>query len=145
MSAARQYDLIVFGATGFTGQYVSEEIARIADAENVTWAVSGRNTGKMKTILENVEKSTGKGEGASLDSLAYNGCWSSIFLFSCFLVSGKSLKNVGIIKADVSDSASLGEMAKQGRIVLNCVGPYRLDDAKTHENLVFLFLNIQCH
>ena len=59
MSVARQYDLIVFGATGFTGQYVAEEVARVAVKENVTWAVSGRNVGKMKTILENVKKSTG--------------------------------------------------------------------------------------
>ncbi len=69
-----------------------------------------------------------------------------IKFLSCFPISGRTQKNVGIIKADVSDSASLGEMAKQGRIVLNCVGPYRLDQAKTHENLeFFLFLNDQCN
>lgn len=39
--------------------------------------------------------------------------------------SGNSLKDVGIIKAEVSDSNSLCEMAKKGKIVLNCVGPYR--------------------
>ena len=36
------------------------------------------------------------------------------------------MKNVGIIKADVDNPVSLTEMAKQGKIVLNCVGPYRL-------------------
>lgn len=59
MSTTREYDLVVFGATGFTGQYVAEEVARIAETENVTWAVAGRSIEKMKTILENVEKATG--------------------------------------------------------------------------------------
>lgn len=68
MSVARQlfkrvhnksYDLIVFGATGFTGKYVAEEVARIACKENVSWAISGRNADKMNTILQNLEKSTG--------------------------------------------------------------------------------------
>ena len=60
MSVTREYDLVIFGATGFTGQYVAEEVARIADEENITWAVAGRNVDKLKTILENVEKATGK-------------------------------------------------------------------------------------
>jgi len=57
---SRKFDLVVFGATGFTGQYVAEEVARIAEEENVTWAVAGRNENKLKVILENVEKSTGR-------------------------------------------------------------------------------------
>ncbi|KAI9565541.1 hypothetical protein GHT06_009333 [Daphnia sinensis] len=96
MSVAREYDLIIFGATGFTGQYIVEEVARIAEEENITWAVAGRNVAKLKAGLENVEKQR-----------------------------GKSLKDVGIIKADVGDPDSLSEMAKKGKIVLNCVGPYR--------------------
>ena len=55
----REYDLVIFGATGFTGQYVAEEVSRIADEEQITWAVAGRNAEKMRTILENVQKSTG--------------------------------------------------------------------------------------
>ena len=43
------------------------------------------------------------------------------------IFAGKSLKNVGVIKADVSDPNSLTEMAKKGKIVLNCVGPYRFE------------------
>lgn len=60
MSVTREYDLIIFGATGFTGQYVVEEVARIAEEENITWAVAGRNIEKIKVGLENVEKQTGK-------------------------------------------------------------------------------------
>lgn len=38
---------------------------------------------------------------------------------------GKSSQEVGIIKADVGDTNSLNDMAKKGRVILNCVGPYR--------------------
>ena len=40
-------------------------------------------------------------------------------------IQGKPVNDVGVIKADVEDPNSLAEMAKQGKIVLNCVGPYR--------------------
>ena len=56
----REYDLIIFGATGFTGQYVVEEVARVADEENITWAVAGRHVEKLKIILEKAEKVSGK-------------------------------------------------------------------------------------
>lgn len=59
LNMARKFDMIVFGATGFTGQYVAEEVARIAEEEKVSWAVAGRNVEKLKKILENVEKATG--------------------------------------------------------------------------------------
>lgn len=60
MAVTREYDFIIFDATGFTGQYVVEEVARIAEDEHVSWADAGRiNFEKLKGILENVEKVTG--------------------------------------------------------------------------------------
>lgn len=55
----RDYSLVIFGATGFTGQYVVEEVARIAEEEKITWAIAGRNAEKLTTLLQNVEKTTG--------------------------------------------------------------------------------------
>lgn len=55
----KQYDLIVFGASGFTGQYVAEEVSRIAEEEQITWAVAGRNASKLRAVLQNVKKATG--------------------------------------------------------------------------------------
>ena len=53
---------------------------------------------------------------------------SSKEINSCLImltIQGKPVNDVGVIKADVEDPNSLAEMAKQGKIVLNCVGPYR--------------------
>ncbi len=120
MVVMREYDFIIFGATGFTGQYVAEEVARIADEEHVSWAVAGRNVDKLKAILANVEKATGK---LFSNMLFY--CVTHLYVDFHNYFIGKSIQDVGIIKADVEDTNSLNDMAKKGRVVLNCVGPYR--------------------
>ena len=55
-----RYDLVIFGATGFTGQFVVEEVARIQDEiGGLTMAIAGRNMGKLQKILEQASKQTG--------------------------------------------------------------------------------------
>ncbi|MCA9577693.1 MAG: saccharopine dehydrogenase NADP-binding domain-containing protein [Polyangiales bacterium] len=49
-SAARPYDIVVFGATGFTGQLVVRHLAQAAP-EGVRWAVAGRNPQKLASVL----------------------------------------------------------------------------------------------
>jgi len=49
-------DLMVFGATGFTGQFVVEHAARLAKEEDLTVGVAGRNEGKLKGVLEQAQK-----------------------------------------------------------------------------------------
>lgn len=55
---AKKYDIILFGATGFTGQYVARELARIANNEKISWAIAGRNAEKMKQLLMSVQQVT---------------------------------------------------------------------------------------
>jgi len=100
----RQYDIVVFGATGFTGQYVVEYVARAAAdaatnagaAEPLRWAVAARNAEKLSRVLE----------AASINT-------------------GFNLRDTDCIICDVSDDLSLENMASKTRLVLNCVGPYR--------------------
>jgi len=49
---AKIYDLVIFGATGFTGKYVVEEVNRLYQKENVTWAVAGRNKERLMNMLQ---------------------------------------------------------------------------------------------
>lgn len=97
----QQYDLVIFGATGFTGQYVAREVAHVAQSEDseipLSWAVAGRSKDKLLNSLASVRKQT-----------------------------GFNLEDVGIILADVSDQESLNKMAAQSSVVINCVGPYQL-------------------
>lgn len=56
----RKYDIIVFGASGFTGQFVVLEMANFSQTYNLTWAIAGRNTCKLQKMLDDMYKSKGK-------------------------------------------------------------------------------------
>jgi len=97
---SRKFDLVVYGASGFTGQYVVEEVARVAEAERqagraVAWAVAGRSQAKLEDAVKRASDHT-----------------------------GLALNNVGVLVADVFDTSSVQDMAKQAKVVINCVGPY---------------------
>ena len=56
----RKFSIIVFGASGFTGQFVVEEIARTMDNEaKFTWAVAGRDMSKLQAVLSKASEVTG--------------------------------------------------------------------------------------
>ena len=94
-------DVVIFGATGYTGQYVVEHAARAAKrggGDPFTLAVAGRSEDKLRKVLSQAAAATGIPE---LE------------------------KETEVIVADVADQDSLERMAARGRVVLNCVGPYR--------------------
>lgn len=100
-SPSRPYHLVIFGASGFTGQFVVEEVARTVSEGprgNLKWAVAGRSRQKLEHVLEQAAGVLGKPELRTV---------------------------VDIIVADVGEPDSLASMCKQAVIVLNCVGPYR--------------------
>jgi short subunit dehydrogenase-like uncharacterized protein len=45
----RQYDVVLFGATGFTGQLTAEYLARAAGT-GTRWALAGRNQAKLEDV-----------------------------------------------------------------------------------------------
>jgi short subunit dehydrogenase-like uncharacterized protein len=47
--AEREYDIVVFGATGFTGELTAEYLARHAPA-TTRWALAGRNREKLEAV-----------------------------------------------------------------------------------------------
>lgn len=49
MATRRKYDIVVFGATGFTGGLTAEYLARHAPA-TLRWALAGRNAEKLKMV-----------------------------------------------------------------------------------------------
>lgn len=59
----RLYELVVFGASGFTGQFVVEEVARTASGGELRgplrWAVAGRNRNKLQEVLERAAERLG--------------------------------------------------------------------------------------
>ncbi|KAL0926037.1 hypothetical protein M5K25_004418 [Dendrobium thyrsiflorum] len=97
-SPTADFDLVIFGASGFTGRYVIREALKFLSTPTCplkTLALAGRNPSKIS------------------ESLA----WAA---------SPCSPPPIPIFYADVSDSSSLLTLFRRTRLVLNCVGPFRL-------------------
>lgn len=90
-------DLMIFGATGFTGKYVVQEVINVAKKKGpLTWGIAGRNREKLQQVLSEAAESN------KLD-----------------------LKDIPVVIADASNPAALKAMAAQSKVVLNCCGPFR--------------------
>ena len=50
----REFDLILWGASGFTGRLVAEHLARAGTARGLCWAVGGRNPEKLAAALREI-------------------------------------------------------------------------------------------
>ena len=57
--ASTRVDLIVFGATGFTGKFVVDEMASKYESEGFTWAIAGRDNKKLRSLLDTVATARG--------------------------------------------------------------------------------------
>lgn len=51
---ARELDLIVYGATGFTGRLVAEYLAQRYGDGNVNWAMAGRSLTKLEAVRDEI-------------------------------------------------------------------------------------------
>ncbi|GFQ90402.1 saccharopine dehydrogenase-like oxidoreductase, partial [Trichonephila clavata] len=92
----REFDMVIFGASGVTGYYVLEEIANCVEAAEIKWAVAGRNIKNLREALDTVQDYSRK----NID-----------------------ITSIPIIVADVENSSSIIEMCKRTKLLLNCVGP----------------------
>src|ERR1700758_634054 len=61
MTSAKNFDIVVYGATGFTGQLVAEYLAsRYKNDKALKWAMAGRSLDKLESVRDAI--------GASLDT-----------------------------------------------------------------------------
>ena len=47
-----RYDFVIYGATGFTGQFVVDFVVRAEQEHGITWAVAGRSEDKLRAVLD---------------------------------------------------------------------------------------------
>ncbi|RKH10427.1 saccharopine dehydrogenase [Corallococcus sp. CA053C] len=89
-----EFDIVLWGATGFTGRLVAEYLARSQDAHGAKWALAGRDRDR----LEKVRAELVKLQPACAD--------------------------LPLVLADAKDSASLAALVARTRVVISTVGPY---------------------
>jgi short subunit dehydrogenase-like uncharacterized protein len=77
MKSSSKFDIIVYGATGFTGQLVSEYLAsHYRDDKQLNWAMAGRSMDKLKSVRDAIGAAADTplivadaGDGASLKAM----------------------------------------------------------------------------
>ena len=56
MKSAKKFDIVVYGATGFTGQLVAEYLAtRYNNDAELKWAMAGRSLDKLKSVRDAIK------------------------------------------------------------------------------------------
>jgi short subunit dehydrogenase-like uncharacterized protein len=90
----RSYDVILFGATGFTGRLAAEYLAEKAVETKLRWAIAGRSAARLAEVK------------------------------AALTARSPACASLGIIEASSDDAASLERLAAQTRVVLTTVGPY---------------------
>ena len=55
MSNDKKFDLVVYGASGFTGKLVVEYlVAKYKDDKDISWAMAGRNLEKLQSVKDDI-------------------------------------------------------------------------------------------
>jgi short subunit dehydrogenase-like uncharacterized protein len=90
----RKFDVVLFGATGFTGRLTAEYLARARTPRPLRWALAGRNREKLEAVRRDISL------------LAPGGAQAEIVI------------------ADSQDERALAAMAASTRVVATTVGPY---------------------
>ncbi|KAH9501991.1 saccharopine dehydrogenase-like oxidoreductase [Dermatophagoides farinae] len=99
---AKQFDLLIFGATGFTGRFVVERLVQTIEHyglnDSFRWAVAARNVVQLRRYLHEIEQYTGI----------------------------KFVHKLDIFETDIEREQSLRNVFARSKLVMNCVGPYSL-------------------
>ncbi len=92
----KDFDIVIHGATGFTGRLVAEYMAQRypngSNAEGIRWAMGGRNASKLAEVRDAI--------GAPAET--------------------------PLVVTDVADADSLAQLMARTHLVLTTVGPYQL-------------------
>jgi len=96
VTSERQYDLALFGATGFTGGLTARYLAA-RGPEGLRWAIVGRDRGKLEAVRSSLETLLGRG-----------------------------VSRPDLLVANAADAPALAKVAESARVLVTTVGPYAL-------------------
>ncbi|RLN91295.1 hypothetical protein BBJ28_00018275 [Nothophytophthora sp. Chile5] len=104
---SKPFDVVVFGATGFTGPLVARHLATepesaLGSSTAIKWALAGRSADKLARVKQQLKEKLPQVDGALIDAIP-------------------------VVVADSRDEASLLAMVRQTKVVMSLVGPYGLN------------------
>uniref|UniRef100_K3XAR7 Saccharopine dehydrogenase NADP binding domain-containing protein n=1 Tax=Globisporangium ultimum (strain ATCC 200006 / CBS 805.95 / DAOM BR144) TaxID=431595 RepID=K3XAR7_GLOUD len=103
---AKQFDVIVFGATGFTGALVARYLLQepetaLGATGGLKWALAARSASKLASVKDELKTKVPS-------------------------VAPEAIDAIPTVIANSGDEASLVAMVRQTKVVLSIVGPYKL-------------------
>ncbi|MDH3708104.1 MAG: saccharopine dehydrogenase NADP-binding domain-containing protein, partial [Acidimicrobiia bacterium] len=96
MADERDLDIVLWGATGFTGQLTAEQLLRRVGVDGpVRWALGGRNADKLAAVQKGISAQTGVDAGA-----------------------------LETVVGDSADDDFLDRLTRRSAVICSTVGPY---------------------
>lgn len=104
--ADKQFDVIIYGATGFTGQlvaryFLTEDETSLESASALKWAIAGRSEAKLLATKEILKQKLPNVKPAVIDSIP-------------------------IVVAEATDAEAILALVKSTKVVLTLAGPYAI-------------------
>lgn len=93
----KKYDLILYGASGFTGRQMFEYLAFNASS-SLRWAISGRNEAKLEETRRTISSLPGQAK----------------------------VMDIAILPADSNDKVAIDQLVSSTKVVLTSAGPYSI-------------------
>ncbi|PTL78803.1 trans-acting enoyl reductase family protein [Vitiosangium sp. GDMCC 1.1324] len=93
-SSKAEFDVVLWGATGFTGRLVAEYLARNQDTHRARWALAGRDRARLEQVRSGL---------AALNP---------------------ACAGLPVLLGDARDTASLDALVARTRVIISTVGPY---------------------
>jgi short subunit dehydrogenase-like uncharacterized protein len=112
-TSIRQYDLILLGATGYTGKLTAEHINEFLPVD-LKWAVAGRSAAKLESLIEKLKSLNPK---RLPPCKCHPGARTSVQL-SWLLVPFIAIE---VCTATAED---LDALAKKTKVIITLLGPY---------------------
>jgi short subunit dehydrogenase-like uncharacterized protein len=106
MAGEREYDVVLFGATGFTGGLTAEYLAAHGPT-GLRWALAGRNRAKLEAVAARLAARSSVPVAAGAAP-----------------ADGPTAP--ALLEADAADFAALARIAESTKVVITTVGPYAL-------------------
>uniref|UniRef100_A0AAV1TPG0 Saccharopine dehydrogenase NADP binding domain-containing protein n=1 Tax=Peronospora matthiolae TaxID=2874970 RepID=A0AAV1TPG0_9STRA len=102
----KRFDVVVYGATGFTGSLVARYVAAesesaVGNPSAIKWALAARSATKLTQVKEQLKTELPEVDPALIDAIP-------------------------VVVADSSNEESLVQMVQQTKVVVSLVGPYKL-------------------
>jgi len=97
-TSEREFDVIVWGATGFTGRLTAEYLLEKYGLDGeLRWAIGGRNASKLEKLRSSLERD-----------------------------SKVSTRSLATVVANADDENSMRALARRAKVICTTVGPYAL-------------------